>query len=166
MIMKRSISICALVLSICASMFFSFFPFALQAQQTTNGPQTTTVNGGSPININDSSFKLVACDGPTLPKGMTPPTTPYVPCDFNGLMLTIQRFINVGIVVGVFAALIGFAYTGALYVMGTPKYRERANEVFPKLFWGFIIMLSAWFIVYQILSWLTSNSAFTSLLGK
>ncbi len=133
-------------------------PFAASAQNINSN--------SAPININDKGFSFVVCDGPTLPKGMTPPSDPYVPCDFYGLIATAQHLINIGIIAGVFAFIIGFCLMGFWFVTGTEANRKKAKDLFPKIFWGFIIMLSAWFIVYQILSWLTDNSMFRSLLGK
>jgi hypothetical protein len=88
----------------------------------------------------------------------------YIPCDFQGLMMQAQHLINVMIVLGVVGALFGFAYAGYLYMTGTPKNLDKAKSIFPKVFWGFILMLTAWFVVYQILSWLTGNAA--AYLGK
>ena len=112
-----------------------------------------------------STFKIVICNGPTLPDTMQKPAG-YVDCDFNGLMLQIQHFINICMVLGVFAAIVLFTYAGYLFLTGKEGDRKKAYDVFPKVFWGFIIMLSAWFVVYQILSWLTGNSIFTKLLGN
>lgn len=142
----------------------------------------------SPVASEDptkSSFRVVVCDGPVLPKNLsdttreilspTDPTAfakkfghpqPYVPCDFNGVMLTVQHLINIAMVIGVFAAIILFTYAGYLLMTGKEGDRKKAYEIFPKVFWGFIIMLSAWFIVFQILNWLTGNGSFTKLLGN
>lgn len=81
-------------------------------------------------------------------------------------MTEAQHLINIMIVLGILAAIAGLCYMGFLYISGTLPNRERAKEMFPKIFWGFIIMLTAWFVVYQILGWLTGNSAFTKLLGN
>jgi hypothetical protein len=69
-------------------------------------------------------------------------------------------------VLGVFAAIILFTYAGYLMMTGKDSDRNKAKDIFPKIFIGFVIMLSAWFIVYQILDWLTGNGAFTKLLGN
>lgn len=118
-------------------------------------------------------FKLVVCDGPTLKGKLLDDanaalkTRKYVPCDFIGLMSQIQHLINIMIIVGVLAAIVGFTYAGALYITGSEANIKKAKGIFPKVFGGFIIMLSAWFIVYQILSWLTGEgSGFTQLLVK
>lgn len=115
------------------------------------------------VDITKSSFQLSICDGPRPPGGGTSGT---VYCDFTGLILTVQRFINVGIAIGVFVALGSFCYIGYLYMTGTPGNITKAKSIFPKIFFGFIIMLTAWFIVYQMLSWLGASSTYTTLLGK
>lgn len=132
------------------------------------------------------AFKLLICDGPAGLNHYNPttgnksdmtlkpnsqrlapgesrylygPSPNYIPCDFTGLMKQAQFLINAMIVIGVFAAMIGFAIAGYNYILGTPSSREKAHAIFPKIFWGFIIMLTAWFIVKQILTWLTPTGS-------
>ncbi|MDB5239212.1 MAG: hypothetical protein JWO00_547 [Candidatus Parcubacteria bacterium] len=121
-------------------------------------------------------FRLTQCDGPTLPPVVasalpTDPTKfqdeyghmpPYVPCDFRHLMIQAQYLINVMIVLGVLGALIGITYAGFLYIKGDSSDRNKAKDMLPKMFWGFILMLTAWFIVSQIMVWLTGSSAYMS----
>jgi len=139
-------------------------PFAYAQNQPTR-----TLNSPlPPTNVNDSNFRLVVCDGPVLPASVPAPKANYVPCDFNGVMMTIQHLINVAMVLGVLVAIVGFSYAGFLYITSGPSQKklDDAHGIFSKVGIGFIIMLSAWFIVYQILSWLTgTNSGFSSLLG-
>ncbi|MES2314893.1 MAG: pilin [Patescibacteria group bacterium] len=132
-----------------------------------------------------SSFRIVACDGPELPANLDTKTReilspsgetafmkkfghaqPYVPCNFNGMMIQVQHLINIAMVLGVLAAIVLFTYAGYLLMTGKDSDRSHAKDIFPKIFIGLIIMLSAWFIVYQILNWLTGNGAFTKLLGS
>lgn len=120
---------------------------------------------------NSSAFKIQVCDGPTLPDklkiqeeeklGRT-----YVPCDFNAVMLLVQHLINILMVLGVLVAIVMFTYAGWMFMSGKKDKIDKARDIFPKIFTGFIIMLSAWFIIYQILVWLTDNPAFRALLGK
>lgn len=134
------------------------------------------------LNPNNSAFKIVVCDGPTFPTDASGKLTaegqklktaaekdlngrPYVPCDFNGVMLQVQHLINIMMVLGVLVAIAMFSYAGGLYITGSKPNVDKAHKIFPKVFLGFIIMLSAWFIVYQILSWLTDNAGFKALLG-
>ena len=150
------------------------------------------VNNVPPVNLNDSGFHLLQCDGPDL-RGLPPNSkitingksydlTPglnptitnadgsnshvYQPCNFQGLMIEIQYLLNVMTIAGVLAAIIGFAIAGGLYVTGVKKNIDRAHSMFPKIAIGFILILSAWFIVYQILSWLTGSSGAAALLGN
>ena len=116
-------------------------------------------------NPSSSGYKLAYCDGPAIPAGREVPAN-YVVCDFAGLVGQVQHLITAALVFGVFVALAGFLWIGYLLISGSQKNREDAKKIFPKIFWGFIIMLSAWFIVYQVLSWLSSNPAFTSLLKQ
>lgn len=122
--------------------------------------------------ITSSNFSLVVCDGPDLSglktaikmtvKGQEVTTQPgqnpqgYTPCDFAAAMKEIQHLINIMIIVGVVAAIAGFCYAGFLLVTkgSSSSARSEASGVFKKVFIGFIIMLTAWFIVYQVLSWL------------
>ncbi len=140
------------------------------------------------VDITKSSFKLLICDGPEELRHYNPATNkiepgyvdkvnnisvpPYenpdfIPCDFRGLMMQLQHFINIAMVLGVLVALGGLLWAGALYISGAPEKIKQAHKIFPSIFWGFIIMLSAWFIVYQILEWLTGPNAksFGVLLG-
>ncbi len=156
----------------------SIFIFSILNSNIANaqGVQTLT----SPIsneNPTQSSFQITVCDGPNNPKGNNPVnlydsngnpagTRPYVVCNFNTGMLQIQHLINIAMVLGVFAAIVLFTYAGFLMLTGKEDDRKKAKDIFPKIFIGFIIMLTAWFIVYQILSWLTGNGTFTKLLGN
>jgi len=132
-------------------------PFAAYAQ---------TVDINNP-NINDSGFRLMICDGPDM--SQSPGGNPtnlghtYVPCDFKALMQEGQYLINVMIILGVVVAIIGFAIAGALYITGVEKNINRAKGIFPKLGIGFILMLTAWFIVSQILIWLTGSANYLTL---
>ena len=133
-----------------------------------NAVQTlTTQNSQSPsVNVNDTGFKFVACDGPKPPPGATNIPSNYVVCDFNGLMLTVQHFIDIFMVAGVLWAILGSCYAGYLYIKGTEGDIKKAKQILHNLIFGFLIMLTAWFVVFQILTWLTGGSSgFTTLLG-
>jgi len=136
------------------------------------------------VNIASEDFKFVVCDGPDLkrlPAGekvlitlngkqieVTNDNIPsnYIPCDFNGLILTVQHLIDIAIVFGVLVALGSFCYIGYLYITGTQANRAKAKSIFPKIFFGFIIMLASWFIVYQLLTWLGASQGSKALLGS
>lgn len=140
-----------------------FFNFNFVSAQ--GGVTSPTVNPDYQ-NINSSLFRLVICDGPPLPTNYPNKPDKYIPCDFQGLMLQLQHLINIAIIFGVLIAIIGFTYAGYLYVTGIPKNIDQAHKIFPAVMWGFIIMLSAWFVIYQILEWLTGSRGFGVLLGS
>lgn len=131
-------------------------------------------------------FKLIYCDGPaalntwethmikdsngvlTRDPNWAGPNPKYIPCDFAGAMGQVQHLMNIGMVVGVLAAMALFAFAGYLYVSasftGKVADIDKAKSIFKKVVIGFVVMLSAWFIVYQLLTWLTAGSA-TALLN-
>ncbi|MES2216027.1 MAG: hypothetical protein V4481_01890 [Patescibacteria group bacterium] len=138
---------------------------------------TRTLTSDSSTNPNDEGFRLTVCDGPTLPTPQMKQAADselqakyhrnYVPCDFNGVMLQVQHLINIAIILGVIMAILGFFYAGYLHITGTQENIKKARSIFPKILGGFILMLSGWFIVYQILSWLTGEgSGLGALLGS
>lgn len=119
------------------------------------------------VNIKYEGFRLVYCDGPDrskLPGSNGKNPEGYIPCDFVGLMMQVKKLLNVAIIAGVLIALGMFTYAGFLYMKGSKNDVDRAKNVFQKVGLGFIIMLSAWFIVFQLLKWLTGDSGFTALL--
>lgn len=146
-----------------------------QPVSTPNNQKT----GDADLDITSEGFKLSACDGPDL-RGLTkvkikfngvayelngenPPG--YVPCNFAGLMIQINKLIKIAFMAGVLIAIFGFTYAGFLYVTGgnQPGKRTQASGIFKKVGIGFIIMLSAWLIVSQILDWL-AKPGFAALL--
>ena len=125
-----------------------------------------------------TGFKIISCDGPDL---KTQPAVMsiwqakhqgqvYVPCDFAGALGQIQHIINICIIVGVLVALLLFSYAGYLYVSvaitGKKDNINQAKEIFKKAVIGFVIMLVAWAIIYQLLSWISSNQAAATALLK
>ena len=159
-------------ISVAALLLFSSLTGAAvtYAQNTLTSPSATE-------DPTKSTFKLVICDGPAIKdlptdtqqkiaSGAGKTVDSYVACDFNGAMMQVQHFITICMVLGVFAAILLFMYAGYLFLTGKEGDRKKAYDVFPKVFWGFIIMLTAWFVVYQILNWLTGNSIFSKLLGN
>ena len=179
---KKLSRIFSRVASLSLVVYFLVAPSMILAQ-SSSASMTSTGSGASPspINISDSSFRVVVCDGPTIPSNLTSQlipsdaaafkakfghTPPYVPCNFNGVMLTVQRIIDLLMVAGVIGAICIFIYIGFLYMKGDPSDRNKARDMFKKVFVGFLIMLCAWFVVYQILSWLTGNTGFATLIGK
>lgn len=129
----------------------------------------------STLNPFDPNFKLSACDGPEGARHINPQTglydakysiQGYVPCNFEGLIIQAQVLINAMIILGILAALGSFTYAGWLLVTGGPLKKNRAKEIFQKVGIGFIMMLTAWFVVYQILDWTVKNQYTKKFFGS
>ncbi len=146
--------------------FIAIIIFTLLLSPSVN---TVKAQATADENINSEGFRLMFCDGPAKLKEHIDPSSneykTFVPCDFRGFMGQAQKLINVMTILGVLAGIIGFSYAGYLYITGVPDNISRAYEIFKKVGIGLVIMLSAWAIVYQILSWLTDNTTFTGLLN-
>lgn len=147
-----------------------------------------TLTSAGSVDVTQPGFKIIICNGPAalneLPAHQVPdPNDPtgkkmipfptgwvkdqnFIACDFNGAMKQVQHLIDIAMVLGVLAAIVLFTYAGYLYITGTEGNIKKAKSIFPKVFFGFVIMLVAWFVVYQLLIWLTGNSGFTKLLGS
>jgi hypothetical protein len=169
----------SLMIFVCtiSSAYADFVPFTPVTGGTTatspnpSAPPTITEGGVTGttenVNIRSSTFKFVVCDGPVRPEGYVPnppDQTPYIPCDFKGLVLTVQHFLNIAMVLGVMGTIVTAVYAGYLYVTGKESNISKAKEMLPKVGIGFVLMLTAWFIIAQILTWLTNNDAFKTFL--
>ncbi len=160
----------------------SLFYGATSLQVLAQNDDARTLNDRLNTNITDKRFRLVVCDGPDLRdlkqeitikfngndvqagNGKIPEG--YVPCDFNGVMLTVQHLINIAISAGVIIAILGFFFIRWLYIKGAEKDRSRAKDALWSLLKGFVIMLLAWFIVNQIINWIAKDSSINALLGQ
>ena len=172
-ITKSLCSVVAVITVITVSIPYVSFA---QTAQTLNSAPTANEDP------NVSGFRIVVCDGPDLStlkatttvmfNGKSVDTTVgsnpqgYIPCNFNGAMIQIQHLIDLAMVLGVLGAMLGFSYAGYLYITGEKGKIDHAKTIFKQVMIGFVMMISAWFIVYQILSWLASNPNVTTLLGK
>ena len=117
-----------------------------------------------------SNFQLVWCDGPDLSSqpdllsaAQAKNGGSYTPCDFAGALQQVQHLINIAMVIGVLAAILLFSYSGYLLVSvsftGDQGSVKKAHDIFKKVAIGFVIMLAAWFIVYQLIAWLTGSGS-------
>lgn len=81
---------------------------------------------------------LIVCEGPN--------------CTFNHLISLIRKIIDFLIMISVPLASISFAWAGFLLVSsgGSEEKKNKAKEIFSKTAIGFMIVLSAWLIVYFI----------------
>lgn len=160
---SRLILVLASALFIIEALCIADVEAQVQIQQSP-ATSVSTIDRNEQIDITDRGFRLVVCDGPAGANTNNDPN--YVVCDFNAIMKQVQRLINVAMVAGVLVAIFGFIYAGLLMISGAPDKINHAKKIFRGVLIGFIIMLSAWFIVYQVLDWLTEEKGYSSLLGN
>ncbi len=166
--MKKTNKTIGLALMIALVFALPFFSVA-HADSTTANTLTTNPTVAPDAN-GQGGFQLTVCDGPSLEglddstaKALKGNITNYIPCDFNGAMIQIQHLINIAMVLGVLAAIVGFSWAGFLLISmsitGKMDDRKKAVEIFRKVVTGFVIMLVSWFVVYQILDWVVKKDS-------
>ena len=82
-------------------------------------------------------------------------------CDFNKIIDLIQAIINFLIYLAIPISAGFFIYAGVLYATAgaKPGNIEKAKSIFKSTGLGFILMLSAWVIVYTLVHGLTGATA-------
>lgn len=83
--------------------------------------------------------------------------TPFVTCDtncgYNDLLKLVNNIINWIIVISFPIAAGVFAWAGIQLMMtGVADKRSQAKAMIVKVFWGFVIILSAWIIVSTVIN--------------
>jgi len=89
-------------------------------------------------------------------------------CNFGHVIIGIQNLINYGVVISVPLAAVAFTFAGFLYVTaaGDTAKIASAHKIFKNVLIGFIIVLSAWLIVFTLTSaLLRSNFPLSKYLG-
>jgi len=107
------------------------------------------------------STNLIVCGTSPTSVPPPPPGTSH-PCDFADLVTLGANFVSLLIVYSVPIAVISFIYAGVLYLtsQGNPGQISKAHGIFKTTAVGFVIVLSAWLVVYAITSALL-NSTFS-----
>ncbi len=98
---------------------------------------------------------LVRCDGVVDPAVDGPNAKT---CNFVELMNTANYIINWLFYIAVSLCVILFSYAGFLYMSASESNVKQAKSIFSNVLRGFIWMLLGWFIVHQLLLWLTKSS--------
>ena len=143
------------------------FPFLVLAQSGSN-----TQIGSS--QADNPAFQLVPCDAPPLsytdangsPTSVNPVSgTQTTPCDFNALLTTVQRFINLLLYATIFIAVIMIVYAGFLYLTagGDTGKTGKAKKIFWAVGIGMIISFTSWVVVYTVVVTLTPDGQNTLL---
>ncbi len=96
-----------------------------------------------------------------IPCGNTPPGATLEQinaeaCDFNDFLQLGKNIINYLVLLSIPLAAIAFAWAGFLYITsgGSEGKIGKAKDIFWKVMWGFIFILTAWLIVYSITKFL------------
>ena len=86
------------------------------------------------------------------------------PCDFNDAIALIQRVIDGIITFSWIIFTISFIYGGFLYMTSgaNPGNKSKAISILWNTLKGFVIILTAWLIVYTLLTYLVPSSSDTS----
>ncbi len=100
----------------------------------------------------------VQCDG-VLTKGESGRN---VKCDFVSFMKMANYLINWAFTISIPVIVGLLAYSGFLYMTGKEENLKRSKRIMQNAVIGFIIMLTAWFIVSTLLKWLV-NTSFTGV---
>jgi hypothetical protein len=82
-------------------------------------------------------------------------------CDLAALMDTIIKVVNFLFYISIPIAIALFAYAGLLYMTGREKHITAARGIFTSVAIGFIIMITAWFVVRQVVAWFVKEPAAT-----
>lgn len=77
-------------------------------------------------------------------------------CGFDDLLFLGRKIINYLALLSIPITAIAFAWAGFLYISsgGSEGKIGKAKEIFWKVMWGFIFVLTAWLIVYTITQFL------------
>jgi hypothetical protein len=99
---------------------------------------------------------VIPCDGVT------------VPCTFGKFMELIQNVLDFLILLSIPFATIAFAWAGWLMLTsgGSGGKIDHAKEIFWKVLWGFVFVLSAWLIVRFITNALLDENNYEDLLEQ
>src|SRR3989344_5791287 len=89
---------------------------------------------------------IVPCSGPD--------------CNFESLLRLARNIIDFLIVVSLPLTGISFIYAGFLYITagGNEGKNKKNHDIFWKVLWGFVFLLSAWLIVQTILAALLKDA--------
>lgn len=112
-------------------------------------------------NASDQNFQLVPCNGIS----STDPTTGAVTtaCDYNALITTVQRFINLFLYAAMFIAVILIVFAGFKYLTagGNTSKTESAKKILYAVVIGMLIAFLSYAVVYYIVVTLKPNGSDT-----
>ena len=126
--------------------------YTLTAEDGSTGSYTVTVSVGSDPNSNPNPNPTSGADSGLVTCGTTANPTP---CDFNGLMETVNKVVNFFLFrMALPIAAIMFAYAGFLLVTsgGEAGKRTKAKDIFMNVALGLVFAAAAWLIIHTVLN--------------
>ncbi len=102
---------------------------------------------------------LVKCDG--VVNELVEPDR-NISCNFYNLIVIINQLINWAFTLSLPVVAGMFAYAGYLHISGSETDLKRSREIMKNAIIGFIIALTAWFIVTTLVDWI-KNPNFTGI---
>ena len=111
-----------------------------------------------PLMVKAEAAKLdysgwVQCDG-VLTKSEN---SRQVTCNFSNLMRMANYLINCALIISIPIIVGLLAYSGFLHMSGKQENIKNSYKIMKNAVIGFIIMLSAWFMVSTLLKWLVKD---------
>lgn len=121
---------------------YKFFLLSVVAFMTLSSHVSVAHAASFPVL--DSTFHLVP-DAHDL----DPLCLPGAPLSFGAVMEIVQRFVNMGITLGIFFFVVIMAWAGFLFIMSAtnPESRSKAKGMLLNAAIGMLIVLSAWLMV-------------------
>lgn len=122
---------------------------------------TLTSVGGFVSVAHAASFPLLDSNFHLVPDAhdLDPLCMPGAPLSFGAVMEIVQRFVNMGITLGIFFFVVIMAWAGLLFIMSAtnPESRSKAKGMLLNAAVGLLIVLSAWLMVDFVMKILYSG---------
>jgi Type IV secretion system pilin len=146
--MKTNILSFALLSLFVVSAVISASPVRAATTNTDQDPATLKYSG------------LVQCDGVIVNE------EPYrqTRCDFVAFFNEFKFLVNWMFYLAIPTMILLLVWAGYLYLTGVSGNIDTAKKIFSTAGIGFGLMCLAWFFIYTILTYLTKDSGFTTLL--
>jgi hypothetical protein len=93
---------------------------------------------------------LVKCDGVLNPNE----SGRQVKCNFYNLIVIINQLVNWAFTLSLPVVAGMFAYAGYLHITGSEENIKRSRKMMQNAIIGFIIALTAWFVVTTLVEWI------------
>ena len=151
--MKRIIITFSLFTTIFILFVFTLPNIKTVKAQTPPSNSTGTGNNSSPNVDSTFGYGLVRCDGVVNPKEPSRNVT----CSLASFINTVNYLIYRAIAFSIPLATVLMVYGGFLYMTGEQDKIKTAKNIFLNVCIGFIIMVTAWFVVTTVVDWVVDE---------